>query len=293
MRPVRPPPKVVPPKPPAYLFDPSNSMEDFGRDLHIRGAPSPRPNVTGDSRDPRLKVHMAHNHYNKDPPFYPSQGPPHRTLENASPRYPAGPIPGSDRSMNRENDEPYRKGPVPQSLSSKEDFARDVEDQMKRLEEDMLKLMIESGELQAPPNHGKPPNREDSHKESYMRGYEPTSSNVPPSWSYSNTGNPAVPTKYRPPQQDNAPSGPNDHRGNAQIQQSPRITKESPRENYGNDFISQLSRGNPSPARRKGNALGHLHEADDHLRMKAEKQALYSQQLQQQVSFMHFSDIHS
>jgi hypothetical protein len=176
----------------------------------------------------------------------------------------------------------YRKSnTVAPSSSSKVDFAKDVEEQMKRLEEDMLKLMIENGELEPPPAiYGTKPSLYDDRKDSRL--YD----NAPPSKQHlhnerrygddqpkiANVNSRAVYPNADPYVQPR----------NQPWDQSPRVANESPRMNE-YDSNPQGLRGNASPVRRKGGAIANLYETDDHLRLKAEKQALYSQQLQQQV----------
>ncbi len=256
MRSVRPPPKVVPPRPPPHLSESALQMEQrvsdrdlpyFGRDV-----PSPREYTNG-----LTTTHAPQRSFVAHSQFSPSQGPPQRTLLAE---------PGKNVSHPAHQDFSVRQTNFP---SVRSEFDRDVAEQMRLLEEDMLKIMIERGELPATSSISGPPktNFDAVKNDDNLRNRAVTDS------------------KY---------SSANLYHDHEQILDRRRDQSSttvdagiSPRQNY-----VEMSRGNPSPARRKGGAIGSLYETEDHLRLKAEKQALYSQQLQQQVPSLPVTNFH-
>lgn len=288
MRQVRPPPRVVPPKPPSHLFDPAPQVFQM-------------PNSSNDRKD--LGVGYAPNagrdsYRNEEQPrFEPSRGPPARVIPEA----PKDRIMESqyhreqgdrrkDFSRDAVHDLDFARSNDPYASSKPKnappDFDLDVQLQMRQLE-DSIRKMLEDEAL-----GGNKPGRHDqvaperfnqdiySHRDRVPEKYPIVQDHLTPR---NGAYQPRVhEVEERTNGRRNQQEIPNDpYNRHDQVAQS--IRKHEMQKSPRDTGLVLGDRGGNSPPRRKGGGLNMLYDTEEHLRQKIEKQAQYSQQLQQQV----------
>jgi hypothetical protein len=227
MRSLRPPPKVVPPRPPAYLFDQPSAD------------PSSNANFKSDNK-------VKFNESSKPVDI------------SASPAV-MQPLPSKFSNYSV---------PKPQV-----NFDVDVESEMRALEASLRKMMDNEQGLRDEEPYTEPSKYHLVNDQQRNSSYNNNNNNNHPGGNKDirSTIQPNHPTSYT----------------SSQYSQKQYPEKEliSPRylsnPNIRNDPIQGI-RAQLSPPRRKG-GISQLYETDENVRIKAEKQALYSQQLQQQV----------
>jgi hypothetical protein len=259
MRNIRPPPKVmVPAGPPAHLFEPgppafSSNKPDYPPDSSYRRVNDVPP-------QPLRAIDGRQSDYAAEPRY----SDPTAAMARGYGRPPADDDRAPDRG--RYNLESVRAaGPGPSVAPARHDFDLDVEQEMRALEMNIRKMMADDPVLASAFEKGADrPNPSKYH----LSDAAPRSS-APPVDS----------SRYAP--------AADRYSSNDREQYGPPSTKPPP---YGvppgNNAPTGPMRQQASPPRRK-QGLNNLYETEDNLRLRAEKQAAYSQQLQQQVRRLH------
>jgi hypothetical protein len=254
MRQVRPPPKVLPPKPPGYLFEPN---PDVAPPSSFHGDDPVANYSKGNNADPSR--YLANE---KPPPSmnykgdsYGDYGAP-KDFRSKYDNYPKN---GPDSISSRSDYAPYpeegyqRSKPMelmqPRAAAAPPSFDNDVEEQMRLIESNLRSMLGGIGGV------GGGGGAEDAESRPY--DYPPFDEKK---------------KDFLPPKQ------------------SPRYEQQQPSSfpaKY-NDYI--IAQQQQSPAKRKGAGMNSMYEpSPDALKLKAEKQAAYSSYLQQQVKKTSFS----
>lgn len=250
---------MVPAGPPAHLFEPSppvytNNRPDIASDssyISRRANDVPPQPLRG--IDGRLSEYASESRYS-DPMA-------------SMPRGYGRPPGDDDRGLDRgrpDFDSARAAGPGPSMAPARREFDADVEQEMRALEMNIRKMLADDPVLAS----------------AFEKGDAPSERPNPSKYHLSD----AAPRLSAPPADHSRyPSTSDRYSVNDRDQYNPPSTKPP---HYGappaNHAPAGLMKQQPSPPRRK-QGLNNLYETEDNLRLRAEKQAAYSQQLQQQV----------